>query len=185
MHSCVILPPSVVLKECSSNVVLKTLLGLVGILVPRVRYKNSFVIGCPSGSDGDANSSGWMVEKNFVKFVRHFINFSRCSKERSVLMLLDNHDSHLSIEALDLLKDNGVVGVSFPPHRSHKLQPRSVFGMGMPTCPGHGRPGSAPDIYVTRYSASQAPQIMSRGASPATSSYLPEADEIRETPLYH
>ncbi|KAJ8963119.1 hypothetical protein NQ318_018584 [Aromia moschata] len=138
MHSCVILPPSVVLKECSSNVVLKTLLGLVGILVPRVRYKNSFVIGCPSGSDGDANSSGWMVEKNFVKFVRHFINFSRCSKERSVLMLLDNHDSHLSIEALDLLKDNGVVGVSFPPHRSNKLQPRSVFGMGMPTCPGHG-----------------------------------------------
>ncbi|KAJ8938377.1 hypothetical protein NQ318_022876 [Aromia moschata] len=67
MHSCVILPPSVVLKECSSNDVLKNLLGLVGILVPRVRYKNSFVIGCPSGSDGDANSLGWMVEKNFVK----------------------------------------------------------------------------------------------------------------------
>ena len=32
MHSCVILPPSVVLKECSSNVVLKTSLGLVGIV---------------------------------------------------------------------------------------------------------------------------------------------------------
>ncbi|KAJ8954880.1 hypothetical protein NQ318_016816 [Aromia moschata] len=98
------------------------------------------MVGCPSGSDGDTNGLGWIVEKNFVEFVRHFINFSRCSKERSVLMLLDNHDSHLSIEALDLLKDNGVVAISFPPRCSHKLQPldRSGFGMGMPTCPGHG-----------------------------------------------
>ncbi|KAJ8938961.1 hypothetical protein NQ318_019417 [Aromia moschata] len=101
---------------------------------------SKWFMGCPSGSDGDANSLMWMVEKNFVKFVRHFIKFSRCSKERSVLMLLDNHDSHLSIEALDLLKDNGVVAISCPPRCSHKLQPldRSGFGMGMPTCPGHG-----------------------------------------------
>ena len=45
-------------------------------------------------------------------------------------MLLDNHDSHLSIEALDYFKENGVSVCSFPPYCSHKLKPldRSVFG---------------------------------------------------------
>jgi len=47
-----------------------------------------------------------------------------------VLLLLDNHDSHLSITALDICKENGVTVLSFPPHCSHKLQPldRSVYG---------------------------------------------------------
>lgn len=97
---------------------------------PRIKYKDYFVQGAPPGSNGDANKSGWMMESNFIKFVKHFIHFTRCSKERRVLLLLDNHNSHLSIEALDLLKENGVVVLSFPPHCSHKLQPldRSVFG---------------------------------------------------------
>ena len=54
----------------------------------------------------------------------------RPSKERPVLLLLDNHSSHLSIDGLNIAKDNGVVILSFPPHCSHKLQPldRSVYG---------------------------------------------------------
>lgn len=45
-------------------------------------------------------------------------------------MLLDNHDSHLSIEGLNYSKENGITILSFPSHCSHKLQPldRSVYG---------------------------------------------------------
>lgn len=44
--------------------------------------------------------------------------------------MLDNHASHLSVEALDVAAANGVHILSFPPHCSHKLQPLdvSVFG---------------------------------------------------------
>jgi hypothetical protein len=44
--------------------------------------------------------------------------------------LLNNHDSHLSVAALNCWKGNGVTVLSFPPHCSHKLQPldRSVYG---------------------------------------------------------
>jgi hypothetical protein len=54
----------------------------------------------------------------------------RCSKASPVLMILDNHESHLSIQVLDFAKDNGVIMLSFPPHCSHMMRPldRSVFG---------------------------------------------------------
>ncbi len=45
-------------------------------------------------------------------------------------MILDNHESHLSIDALDYAKDNGIVMLTIPPHCSHKVQPLdcTVFG---------------------------------------------------------
>ena len=54
----------------------------------------------------------------------------RCTTSSPVLLLLDNHDSHLSIEVLDYAKDHGIVMLSFPPHCSHHMQPldRTVYG---------------------------------------------------------
>ena len=47
-----------------------------------------------------------------------------------MLLLLDNHESHLPIEVLECAKENGVIMLSFPPHCSHRMQPLdvSVFG---------------------------------------------------------
>ncbi|XP_045480922.1 MFS-type transporter clz9-like [Harmonia axyridis] len=97
---------------------------------PRVNFRDYFLQNAPIGSDGDSNRSGWMIEANFIKFAKHFIKYSRASQDKPVLLLLDNHDSHLSIEALDFFKKYGVIVLSFPPHCSHKLQPldRSVYG---------------------------------------------------------
>ncbi|GFT43223.1 DDE-1 domain-containing protein [Trichonephila clavipes] len=41
----------------------------------------------------------------------------------------ENHKSHVSIEAIILAKEHGIVMLTFPPHTSHKLQPldRGVF----------------------------------------------------------
>lgn len=71
-----------------------------------------------------------MTELDFVKFMQHFIENVRPSVEHPVLLLLDNHGSHMSVEALSMAKKSGVIMLSFPPHCSHKLQPldRSVYG---------------------------------------------------------
>lgn len=97
---------------------------------PRIHYKSHFVRGGPIGCEGDANLSGWMKEENFIQYTKHFVQHVKPSKEKPVLLLLDNHDSHLSIAALDYFKANGVTVLSFLPHCSHKLQPldRSVYG---------------------------------------------------------
>lgn len=97
---------------------------------PRIRYQSHFVRDGPPGCVGAGNSSGWMEEAQFLEFLRHFHHHVESSRDSKVLLLLDNHTSHISIKALDYCKENGIVVLSFPPHCSHKLQPldRSVYG---------------------------------------------------------
>lgn len=52
------------------------------IVFPRVNYQPHFVRDGPVGCEGDANPSGWMVEKNFLKFAKHFVHHARCSPAR-------------------------------------------------------------------------------------------------------
>ena len=72
---------------------------------------------------GIANPSGWMSAACFTEFIKHFIKHTKCSKDRPAILILDNRDSHISIEIIDLSKENGVTLVTLPPHCSHKLQP--------------------------------------------------------------
>ena len=50
--------------------------------------------------------------------------------DNKVLVILDNHESHISVEAVDYCRDSVIVLLSLPPHCSHRLQPldRTVFG---------------------------------------------------------
>lgn len=99
-------------------------------LFPRKNMQSSFLDNASSGTVGFANDSGWMCQPEFVRYIRHFIKCVRPSIDQPVLLLMDNHQSHLSVDALDMAAANGVHILSFPPHCSHKLQPLdvSVFG---------------------------------------------------------
>lgn len=99
-------------------------------IFPRVNYKDHFIRGGPPGCIGTANKSGWMQGEQFLIFMQHFTKHVRCTPENKVLVLLDNHESHLYLSVIDYCREVGIVLLSFPPHCSHKLQPldRSVFG---------------------------------------------------------
>lgn len=99
-------------------------------IFPRLRYKDHFVRDGPVGCIGAGNASGWMQEDEFLIYLNHFKKHTNASIENKVLLLLDNHQSHIGIRCLDFCKKNGIVMLSFPPHCSHKLQPldRSVYG---------------------------------------------------------
>ncbi|XP_041349184.1 uncharacterized protein LOC121368514 [Gigantopelta aegis] len=100
------------------------------MVFPRVHFKDSMLHGAPPGTIGSAHQTGWMTTENFTVFMEHFIKSTKCSKELPVLLILDNHDTHLSIQTIDLAKDNGVIMLTLPPHCSHKMQPLdiSVYG---------------------------------------------------------
>ncbi|XP_031328877.1 uncharacterized protein LOC116159918 [Photinus pyralis] len=97
---------------------------------PRVRYQDHFIRDGPLSAVGTANPSGWMQDEGFMLFLKQFQKHTNCSVNHKVLLVLDNHSSHVHINALDFCKENGIVCLSFPPHCSHKLQPldRSVYG---------------------------------------------------------
>jgi len=83
-----------------------------------------------SAATGHPKATGWMTAENFLEFMKHFELHAKPTAEHPVLMIVDNHSSHISIEVMEYAKDHHIVILSFPPHCSHALQPldRSVFG---------------------------------------------------------
>ncbi|XP_064606151.1 uncharacterized protein LOC135471033 [Liolophura sinensis] len=97
---------------------------------PRVNFKNHMLNEAPNGSLGLANPSGWMNSNLFPEVLRHFIKHMNVSKDHPALLVMDNHESHLGIDTIDLARDNGLIILAFPPHCSHKLQPLDVSVYG-------------------------------------------------------
>jgi len=101
-------------------------------IFPRVRYDEKRMMKdvVETGALGLVHKSGWMTSENFLKVLQHIVKFTRCSREKKILLIMDNHESHLTIAGLDFCKENGIVVLTIPPHTSNKTQPldRTVFG---------------------------------------------------------
>lgn len=100
------------------------------LIFPCVNIKDSMLRGAPDGTIGGANPSGWSNGTMFLQFFKHFINYVKPSKERPVILLLENHESHIQIPVIESARKHGIIVVTFPPHTSHNFRPldRSVFG---------------------------------------------------------
>jgi hypothetical protein len=56
-------------------------------------------------------------------FVSWFHTFLRHVKERPLLVILDGHKTHVSLEVIKYAKDNNVSLLKLPSHLTHQLQP--------------------------------------------------------------
>ncbi len=74
---------------------------------PRVHFKDFMLVGAPPGSDGVANPSGWSTEAIFFKYMDHFIEHTNPSCENCIILILDNHESHMSPEVINKADDAG------------------------------------------------------------------------------
>lgn len=99
-------------------------------IFPRVNFKPFMLHNAPIGSDASAHPSGWITAPIFLKFMHHFAKHSKATPSSPVLLLLDNHDSHISVPVLDFCKESGIILLTFPPHCSHKLQPLDLTVYG-------------------------------------------------------
>lgn len=62
---------------------------------PRVHFKDHFIQDGPTGCIGAAKSSGWILEEHFTHFLQYSQHHIRASKNTRVLLILDDHSSHL------------------------------------------------------------------------------------------
>lgn len=123
-------------RECGELV---TMVGIVcangnalplAFIFPRVHFNEARMMnGVPSACQGLMYPTGWMTSENFRAVQEHFVLHTKCSKDRKVLLIMDNNESHLSV-GINFAKENGIVILTLPPHTSNKLQPLdvSVFG---------------------------------------------------------
>lgn len=124
-------------------------------IFPRVRFKEAFLTGAPEGSVGIASQSGWMTNDGFVEVMKHVKKYTNASKENPVLVLLDNHNTHATLDLILYCRENGLVLLTFPPHTTHRLQPLDVcvFGPFKTRCKASfnswmaNHPGKAITIY--------------------------------------
>lgn len=78
-------------------------------IFPRVCFKDSLLNGSPVGSIGHSTKSGWMNKDAFVIFLERFIRHTNCSIDHPVLLILDNHESHISLKSETTAKENGII----------------------------------------------------------------------------
>lgn len=92
--------------------------------------KEQFMYGAVTGAIGFAGQSGWMTANIFVKVLQHIQKYTSCNTENKILIIMDNHETHISLEAILYSRANGIVLLSFPPHCTHQMQPldKAIFG---------------------------------------------------------
>lgn len=93
------------------------------IIFPRKRPHPEYMEGCVDGAIPLFNAKGYMDATFFLRTLEHFKDHVQVSIENPLLLILDNHSSHLSLEALRFCRNNGIHMITLPPHTSHKTQP--------------------------------------------------------------
>ena len=95
-------------------------------IFPNKRFHPYFLNGDPVGCTGTCSPSGWMNAETFLQFLKHFVDHTRVTVKHPLLLILDNHESHRSLEAIEYCAANGIHLLTIPPHCSHRLQPLDV-----------------------------------------------------------
>ncbi|XP_036334788.1 uncharacterized protein LOC118745442 [Rhagoletis pomonella] len=100
-------------------------------IFPRKNSHPLLMKDAPPGAKFSCHLSGWVQIPIFTNWFKHFLEFTKPTKEEPALLILDGHYSHTrNIELIDLARENGVVILSLPPHFTHKMQPLDKTFMG-------------------------------------------------------
>ncbi|KAJ8959923.1 hypothetical protein NQ314_006125 [Rhamnusium bicolor] len=94
------------------------------------KIQDHFINGAPEGSIGLASKSGWIDADLFLDVLKYIQKNTRCIKDFPVFLIMDNHESHISINAINCARDNGIGFLLLHPHTSHKMQPLDVRVFG-------------------------------------------------------
>ena len=102
------------------------------LLFPRQRVPPARLgFESPPGTLTLNSATGWMTAEIFaMQVLPHIAAQAKPSQADPILLLLDNHASHVSMEAVRFCRENGIHLLTFPPHCSHRLQPLDVAVYG-------------------------------------------------------
>ncbi|CAM4946739.1 unnamed protein product [Rotaria socialis] len=97
------------------------------ILPPFIIYtaKNlnrQLTLGGPPDSSFAVSDSGWITKRLFADWFKSFIEHTK-NVSKPMLLIMDNHSCHISIEVIELAKKNQILLLLLPPCCTHALQP--------------------------------------------------------------
>ena len=87
--------------------------------------------GKSPGADGTVSESGSSNHAIFRQYLmKHFIKFILERDNEKVLLILDGHQSHVSVDLWEWARENGIIFFFLPPYTSDILQPLDVSCYG-------------------------------------------------------
>lgn len=99
-------------------------------IFPRARMSPHLQKDGPVGAQYHCSKNGWINEEIFFEWLQHSHNSVTSSLENPVLLVLDNHTSHISLRIHEFCRNKGIILLSIPPHTSHRLQPLDLTFYG-------------------------------------------------------
>ncbi|KAJ8958628.1 hypothetical protein NQ318_016353, partial [Aromia moschata] len=93
------------------------------LIYPRKRMAATLQKNGPIGTSFRCLKNGWINSELFVEWLKHFEQHVKPTDINPILLVLDNHASHISIRAYNFCKEKHIHMVSLPPHTSDNLQP--------------------------------------------------------------
>lgn len=118
--------------ERGENITFVGIINAVGNTIPpvyivgRIRNPEQYIQGAPESSLVLGNKSAWMTRELFICVLKHIKTHTSCSVQNPILLLVDNHESHVSVDAVKFCKESGITLLSFPPHTTHRMQPLDI-----------------------------------------------------------
>lgn len=94
-----------------------------GLIFARKRMKDELFHGAPPGTLKMISDSGYMNTDLFLIWLRHFNDFVKPSEPDPVVLTMDNHVYHCSLDAILFARSHFITLLTLPPHASHKIQP--------------------------------------------------------------
>ena len=95
-----------------------------------IYFREDYITNCEDGAVMGMQANAWMTRWLFESWISHFIE---CLKQgpgidlqNRHILILDGHNSHVTLEVVRILMESGLDIVSLPSHTSHALQPLDV-----------------------------------------------------------
>lgn len=135
IHSCGDKNPYTVSSGRKSQMSVLACVSASGQCIPpmviwdRKKIKEELTVGEVPGTMNAMSPKGWMNRELFEKwFCKHFLCYAL--QARPLLLLMDGHSSHYSLEAIKMAAEEGVLLYTLPPNTTHLVQPldKGVFG---------------------------------------------------------
>lgn len=94
------------------------------MIYPRKRITDNLKVGALPGTSFNCTDNGWVNGELFLQWFHFFVN--SIPPSRPVLLILDGHASHVSIDVIELARSNQIHMLCLPSHTTHILQPLDV-----------------------------------------------------------
>ena len=95
------------------------------MIYPRKKaVPESLKSGCVPGTVFETSDNGWITKDIYLKWFKFFIK--SIPPARPVLLIEDGHSSHITLEVIELARENDIHLLCLPSHLSHILQPLDI-----------------------------------------------------------